>query len=138
MFHTGCETLRNAGGPVTRIKAGPRWLVPEIVVVTSPQGAHDVLGRSDAVIKGRRPEACPLTFEGWRALLVHEALPIALRTTLEDPACTIALAHGYELAWAEAEARSLLEHAESHDLAVAKALRQELAGFEKRKREGGR
>ena len=80
---------------------------------------------------------CPLTFEDWRALLAHEALPTALRTTLEDPACTIALAHGYEVAWPEAEARSLLEHAESHDLAVAKALRQELAGFEKRKREGG-
>jgi cytochrome P450 len=54
MFHTGCETLRNAGGPVTRIKAGPRWLVPEIVVVTSPQGAHDVLGRSDAVVERTR------------------------------------------------------------------------------------
>ena len=39
---------------------------------------------------------CPLTFEDWRALLTHEALPTALRTTLEDPACTIALAHGYE------------------------------------------
>ncbi len=57
---------------------------------------------------------CPLTFEDWRALLAHEALPTALRTILGDPACTIALA------------------------AVAKALRQELAGFEKRKREGGR
>jgi cytochrome P450 len=53
-FHTGCETLRDAGGPVTRIKAGPRWLVPEIVVVTSPQGAHDVLGRSDAVVERTR------------------------------------------------------------------------------------
>jgi len=81
---------------------------------------------------------CPLTFEDWRALLAHEALPTALRTILGDPACTIALAHGYELTWPEAEARSLLEHAESHDLAVAKALRQELAGFEMRKREGGR
>jgi cytochrome P450 len=54
MFHSGCETLRDAGGPVTRIKAGPRWLVPEIVVVTSPQGAHDVLGRSDAVLERTR------------------------------------------------------------------------------------
>ncbi|HEY6573381.1 MAG TPA: cytochrome P450, partial [Mycobacterium sp.] len=54
IFHTGCETLRDAGGPVTRIKAGPQWLVPEIVVVTSPQGAHDVLGRSDAIVERTR------------------------------------------------------------------------------------
>lgn len=81
---------------------------------------------------------CPLTFEDREALLAHEALPTALRTILEDPACTVALAHGYELDWPEAEARSLLEHAESHDLAVAKALRHELAGFEKKRREGGR
>jgi cytochrome P450 len=54
IFHTGCETLRDAGGPVTRIEAGPRWLVPEIVVVTSPQGAHDVLGRSDAIVERTR------------------------------------------------------------------------------------
>ncbi|MDT5130550.1 MAG: hypothetical protein QOH54_6194 [Mycobacterium sp.] len=53
-FHTGCETLRDAGGPVTRIKMGPGWLIPEVVVVTSPQGIHDVLGRSDAVVERTR------------------------------------------------------------------------------------
>jgi len=53
-FHTGCETLRDSGGPVTRIKMGPRWLMPEVVVVTSPQGIHDVLGRSDAVVERTR------------------------------------------------------------------------------------
>ncbi|TFV58419.1 cytochrome P450 [Mycobacterium sp. PS03-16] len=42
-FHTGVEQLRDAGGPVTRLKVGPRWLTPPVVVVTSPQGAHDVL-----------------------------------------------------------------------------------------------
>ena len=47
-FHTGPEVLRDAGGPVTRTKLGPKWLVPPLVVVTSPQGARDVLGRTDA------------------------------------------------------------------------------------------
>jgi cytochrome P450 len=47
-FHTGMETLREAGGPVTRLKLAPKWLMPPIVVVTSPQGGHDILGRSDA------------------------------------------------------------------------------------------
>jgi cytochrome P450 len=48
-FHTGIEELRDAGGPVTRIKMGPSWLVPELVLITSPQGAHDALGTSDAI-----------------------------------------------------------------------------------------
>jgi hypothetical protein len=38
----------------------------------------------------------------------------------------------------ETEARSLLAHAASHDLRVAAALQEELAGYEQRKREGGR
>jgi len=50
-FHTGPETFRDAGGPVTRIKLAPKWLMPEIVVTTSPRGAHDVLGMSDAVVE---------------------------------------------------------------------------------------
>jgi len=81
---------------------------------------------------------CPLRFEDLQALLSHTALPPGLRTILEDRERTIELAHGYELDWPEAEARSLLEHAESHDLAVARALRQELAGFDLRKREEGK
>jgi len=48
-FHTGIEELRDAGGPVTRIKLGPSWLLPEMVLITSPQGAHDALGASDAI-----------------------------------------------------------------------------------------
>jgi hypothetical protein len=79
--------------------------------------------------------ACPLTFEDRQALLSHPTLPPALRAILEDRGRTIELAHGYELEWPEAEARSLLAHAESHDLAVARALRQELAGLDVRKRE---
>lgn len=43
-YHTGQEVLRDAGGPVTRLHLGPRWLAPEWVLVTSPQGAHAVLG----------------------------------------------------------------------------------------------
>ena len=46
-FHTGMDTLRDAGGPVTRVKLGPRWLIPPIVVATSPQGLRDVLGGRD-------------------------------------------------------------------------------------------
>ncbi|WP_064751525.1 cytochrome P450 [Mycobacterium sp. URHB0044] len=54
MFHSGPEVLRDAGGPVTRIKLAPKWLAPVIVVTTSPQGAHDVLGRSDAITERTR------------------------------------------------------------------------------------
>jgi cytochrome P450 len=50
-FQTGPEVLREAGGPVVRIKLAPPWVVPEIVITTSPQGAHDVLGTSDAIVE---------------------------------------------------------------------------------------
>jgi cytochrome P450 len=42
-YHTGLEILRDAGGPVTRLVLTPRWLAPPLVMVTSPEGAHDVL-----------------------------------------------------------------------------------------------
>jgi cytochrome P450 len=45
-YHTGCETLRDAGGPVTRSSLGPKWMLPPFVVTTSPKGARDVLSRS--------------------------------------------------------------------------------------------
>ncbi|MFI5509129.1 cytochrome P450 [Mycobacterium sp. NPDC051804] len=45
-FHTGQETLRDAGGHVTRLKNGPTWLIPEAVVATSPQAARDILGET--------------------------------------------------------------------------------------------
>jgi cytochrome P450 len=44
---TGQELLRDAGGPVTRVVLGPKWMVPPIVLVTSPNGIRDVLGRVD-------------------------------------------------------------------------------------------
>ncbi|MDH6198044.1 cytochrome P450 [Mycobacterium frederiksbergense] len=48
-FIEGHQALRDAGGPVSRMVLGPRWLIPPALLITSPQGARDVLGRSDAV-----------------------------------------------------------------------------------------
>jgi cytochrome P450 len=45
-FDTGPEFLGRAGGPVTRLRLGPRWLVPPVVVATSPRAARDILSRS--------------------------------------------------------------------------------------------
>jgi cytochrome P450 len=47
-FDTGPELLRESGGPVTRIVLGPKWMMPPLVFVSSPQGAHDILARTDA------------------------------------------------------------------------------------------
>jgi hypothetical protein len=98
--------------------------------------------RGEAVVVRRRDVmadvTCPLHREERDALLSDIALPSDIRMLLEDPARTVELAHGYELDWPEMEARSLLAHAASHDMRVAVALREELAGCEKRKREGGR
>lgn len=44
---TGQESIRDAGGPVTRIQFGPKQLFPPIVAVTSPSGMRDVLARPD-------------------------------------------------------------------------------------------
>jgi cytochrome P450 len=74
-FHTGLETLRDAGGPVTRLKLAPKWLTPPLVVATSPQGARDILGRSGGHIDKTRihhemrhllgPNLFDLTHEPW-------------------------------------------------------------------------
>jgi cytochrome P450 len=45
----GHQELFDAGGPVTRIVLGPKWLFPTAVLIASPQGARDVLGRTDEV-----------------------------------------------------------------------------------------
>jgi hypothetical protein len=37
-FHTGMQTLRDADGPVTRLELAPNWLMPPVVIATSPQG----------------------------------------------------------------------------------------------------
>ena len=49
-YHTGFEQLRDAGGPVSRVQLGPRWLMPPLVAVTSPRGGRDMIGRSDAFV----------------------------------------------------------------------------------------
>lgn len=45
----GFQELLDAGGPVTRVVLGPKWLFPIAVLIASPQGARDVLGRSDEI-----------------------------------------------------------------------------------------
>lgn len=46
-FHTGIAEIGRVGGPVTIVRLGPSGLTPTFAVVTSPQGAHDVLAASD-------------------------------------------------------------------------------------------
>ncbi len=43
LAHSGCETFRDAGGPVTTVRIAPKWMMPPVIAVTSPQGARDVL-----------------------------------------------------------------------------------------------
>lgn len=45
----GHRELLAAGGPITRLVFGPKWLFPTAVLVASPQGAHDVLARTDEI-----------------------------------------------------------------------------------------
>lgn len=42
-FHTGVDELRDAGGPISRFSLGPSWLLPPIVVATSPEAIRDIL-----------------------------------------------------------------------------------------------
>jgi cytochrome P450 len=48
-FIEGFHELLDAGGPVTRIVLAPKWLLPNVVLVASPQGARDLLGRNDEI-----------------------------------------------------------------------------------------
>ena len=45
----GVQELLDAGGPITRLVLAPRWLLPTAVLIASPQGARDVLGRTDEI-----------------------------------------------------------------------------------------
>ncbi|MEE2035317.1 cytochrome P450 [Rhodococcus chondri] len=47
MLHTGPVKMRDAGGPVVMVRFGPTRFAAPIAVVTSPQGAHDVVAGSD-------------------------------------------------------------------------------------------
>jgi cytochrome P450 len=49
VLHTGLVLLRDAGGPVTRIALVPKFVAPPVVLVTSPSGIRDVLGRTDGL-----------------------------------------------------------------------------------------
>ncbi|MCW2653439.1 MAG: cytochrome [Mycobacterium sp.] len=49
-FHTGMDELRDAGGPVSRFSVGPRWMMPPIVVATSPEGIRDILSNKDGSV----------------------------------------------------------------------------------------
>lgn len=46
-FHTGPGRVAAVAGPVALLTLRPRWLIPRYAMVTSPQGARDVLGRTD-------------------------------------------------------------------------------------------
>jgi len=48
-FIDGLQELADAGGPISRVVLGPKWLFPTAVVIASPQGARDVLGRTDEI-----------------------------------------------------------------------------------------
>ncbi|WP_071289787.1 cytochrome P450 [Mycolicibacterium llatzerense] len=48
--HTGTDILRDAGGPITLISLGPRWLIPPIVLATSPEGIRDICSARDGSI----------------------------------------------------------------------------------------
>jgi cytochrome P450 len=45
----GIQTLLDAGGPINRVVLGPKWLLPNVVLIATPQGARDLLGRTDQV-----------------------------------------------------------------------------------------
>lgn len=45
---TGPEVLRAAGGSVTRVVLAPKWPMPEMVFVSSPVGARDLLRHRDS------------------------------------------------------------------------------------------
>ena len=82
---------------------------------------------------------CPLSFEDLDALLADEQLPSELAAVFEDPTRTVELSDGYEMAFTEGEARALFAYAQSHEMRHLESdLRQELVGFERRKREGGK
>lgn len=49
-FAAGQQRLHDAGGRITRTVLGPKWLVPQLLLVASPQGAHDILSRRDGVV----------------------------------------------------------------------------------------
>jgi cytochrome P450 len=90
VFHTGQETLRDAGGPVTRLSLGPKWLLPPIVLATTPKGARDILGRSDALVERNKvhqemrqllgPNLFVITHDAWLPRR-HALQPVFTKST---------------------------------------------------------
>ena len=48
-FIEGHQDLLDAGGPVTRLVLAPKWVLPNVLLIASPQGARDLLGRTDEI-----------------------------------------------------------------------------------------
>jgi len=81
---------------------------------------------------------CPLRFEDFDALMADDEVPLELAALFEGSARTVELIGSYEMELTEAEARALLAYATSHEMRhLERDLRQELDGFERRKRESG-
>jgi len=77
-FSTGTERLRDAGGPVTAFTLGPRWLMPPMVLATSPGAIRDVLSTKDDSVDKTTPvfdqmrriigdNLATLPFEPWKS-----------------------------------------------------------------------
>lgn len=112
---------------MSRSERGPRR--------TEDEPKRNGRGNLGAAIAG---VACPLCAEDLDALLADEQLPSELAGIFEEPARMVELSDGYEVELTEAEARALLTWATSHEIRDLESdLRQELAGFERRKRERG-
>ncbi|BBZ41852.1 cytochrome P450 [Mycobacterium conspicuum] len=48
-FIDGFQELIDAGGPISRLVLAPKWLLPNVVIVATAQGARDLLGRNDEI-----------------------------------------------------------------------------------------
>jgi cytochrome P450 len=77
-FSTGTERLRDAGGPVTAFTLGPRWLMPPMVLATSPGAIRDILSTKDDSVDKSTPvfdqmrriigaNLADLPFEPWKS-----------------------------------------------------------------------
>jgi cytochrome P450 len=77
-FSTGTERLRDAGGRVTFFRLGPRWLMPPMVLATSPDAIRDILSTKDDSVDKTTPvfeqvrhvigaSLSDLPFEPWKS-----------------------------------------------------------------------